>query len=119
MTRHAYRSWLARAVVLGSLALWSCGSPRNPMTDPNTAPRVTLVADLTGPYGDHLAFMRGGQRWALADNLAVQLGRDGTLERKLTASAPIHDLAWSDDGTRLLAGPLIYDLTKDAWVSLG
>jgi WD40 repeat protein len=91
------------------------------MTDPKTAAPATtvkLVADLTGPYGDHLAFDRGGTRWALADSRTVQLGSDGTLDRKLTAGEPIHGLAWSADGKRLLASPQIYDLTHEAWETL-
>jgi dipeptidyl aminopeptidase/acylaminoacyl peptidase len=91
------------------------------MTDTKTAaPAVTLkvVADLTGPYGEHLAFDRDGKRWALANGRAIQLGSDGTLDRKLTAGEPIHDLAWSSDGKRLLASPQIYDLAGDAWEKL-
>jgi len=91
------------------------------MTDSKTAAPATTVkvlADLTGPHGDHLAFDRGGKRWALADNRTVQLGSDGTLERKLTAGEPIHHLAWSSDGKRLLASPQIYDLAQDAWEKL-
>ena len=91
------------------------------MTDPKTAAPATtikLVADLTGPYGDHLAFDRGGKRWALADGRTLQLGSDGTLDRKLAAGEPIHHLAWSADGKRLLAAPLIYDLAQDAWEKL-
>lgn len=91
------------------------------MTDTKTAaPAVTLqvVADLTGPYGDHLAFDRDGKRWALADGRAIQLGREGALDRKLTAGEPIHHLAWSSDGKRLLASPQIYDLVGDGWEKL-
>lgn len=91
------------------------------MTDPRAAgPAVILevVADLTGPYGDHLALDRGGKRWALTDGLTLQLGGDGTLERKLAAPEPIHHLAWSSDGTRLLASPQIYDPAADAWAEL-
>lgn len=91
------------------------------MTHTKTAaPAVTLkvIADLTGPYGDHLAFDRDGKRWALAADRAIQLGSDGTLDRKLTAGEPIHQLAWSADGKRLLAPPQIYDLAADAWEKL-
>lgn len=91
------------------------------MTTPKTAaPMVTLevVAELTGLYGDHLALDRGGERWALADGRALQLGRAGTLERKLVSGEPIHHLAWSSDDTRLLASPQIYDLAADAWAKL-
>ncbi len=91
------------------------------MTDTKTAaPAVTLkvVADLTGPYGDHLAFDRDGKRWALSDGRALQLGSDGTLDRKLTAGETIHHVAWSSDGKRLVASPQIYDLAADAWEKL-
>lgn len=133
-TRHcANGRRLARVVVLGFVFLSGCASPaadrgplasgqgRNPMTDPKTAAPTTtvkLVADVTGPYGEHLAFDRDGKRWALADSRTIQLGSDGTLDRKLTAGEPIHHLIWSSDGKRLLAGPQIYDLAQDTWEKL-
>jgi WD40 repeat protein len=90
-----------------------------PLTDPTTAaPTVKVIADLTGSYGNRLAFDPGGKRWALADNRTIQLGSDGTLDRRPTAAEPIHHLVWSPDGKRLLAGPLIYDLPHDAWEKL-
>jgi WD40 repeat protein len=90
------------------------------MTDKTATPTITVkvIADLTGPHGDHLAFDPGGKRWALAESRAIQLGSDGTLDRKLPAGEPIHHLAWSSDGKQLLAGPLIYDLPQDAWEKL-
>src|SRR6185295_12178400 len=48
----------------------------------------------------------------------IQLGRDGTVDRQLTAGEPILHLAWSSDGKRLLASPQIYDLAQDAWDKL-
>jgi hypothetical protein len=117
---------------LSILSLAACSSPaadrapaaqgkgRNPMTSSQaTAPTaLTVVADLTGSYGTHLALHRDGHRWALADSRSIQLGHDGALERKLTAAAPIQDLAWSVDGKHLYACPQIYDFERDAWMTL-
>jgi WD40 repeat protein len=75
-----------------------------------------LIADLIGPFGTHLAFDREGARWALADDMSIQLGRDGALEKKLAASDGAHDVAWSADGQRLHAAPSIYDVARDAWL---
>ncbi len=128
----AGRRWLACAAVLGSLPLAGAGcsssatdrgtpagsQARTPMTEsktPSSALTVKPLADLTGPYGTHLAFAPDGKRWALADSRTVQLGSDGTLEDKLTAPQPLHQLTWASDGKALLACPLRYDFGKGAW----
>lgn len=89
-----------------------------PTTSATAAPKLTLLADLTGPYGTHLAFDRDGSHWALADSRTIQLGRDGALEQKLTAAEPIHDLTWSADDKTLDAGAQRYDLEQGAWQKL-
>lgn len=96
------------------------GLERTPVTQPSTptttTPTVTLLADLTGPSGTHLAFDREGKHWALADHRSIQLGSDGALDRKLAGSTEdILDLAWSSDDKQLLAGAERYDLEHDAW----
>lgn len=80
------------------------------------APALRLVANLTGPYGTHVAFDREGKHWALADQHSIQLGSDGTLGSKVSGAAePILDLAWSRDERELLAGPERYDLERGRW----
>lgn len=77
---------------------------------------LRLVANLTGPYGTHLAFDREGKHWALADQHSIQLGSDGILGSKVSGAAePILDLAWSRDEKQLLAGPERYDLEHGQW----
>jgi WD40 repeat protein len=127
--RTRWRRWAAG---LGALALASCSSPAadrttaaqgkatNPMTSPSSpssSAALTVVADLSGSYGTRLALHGDGHRWALADGRSVQLGHDGTVERKLTAPAEIRDLAWSSDGKALYACPQLYDVTRDAWTT--
>jgi WD40 repeat protein len=92
------------------------GSVMSPPAAAAVKPR--LIADLTGPYGTRLAFDAEGKRWALADSRSVQLGRDGTLEQKLTAPDVPHDVVWSADGARLFACPMSYELGASAWQKL-
>ncbi len=91
---------------------------RTPVTHAvnDSASSLRLVANLTGPYGTHVAFDREGKHWALADQHSIQLGSDGTLGSKVSGAAePILDLAWSRDEKQLLAGPERYDLEHGQW----
>lgn len=91
---------------------------RTPVTNAvnDSASSLRLVANLTGPYGTHVAFDREGKHWALADQHSIQLGSDGTLGSKVSGAAePILDLAWSRDEKQLLAGPERYDLEHGRW----
>lgn len=88
------------------------------MTDtskPMTPSALTPVAEVSGAHGTHLALARDGHRWALADHLAIQLGHDAVVDRRVTAPAPIQHLAWSGDDRRLLACPHVYDPAQGAW----